>query len=92
MRKIKDQLMRMNLPQELVLGRPRSVLIGNERLIVEQHKGIYVCTEQEIIVKTACGMLVISGERLSLWNYCADELTVLGRIDRLGYRPAEGKA
>ena len=28
------------IPKELVLGWPRSVLLGDEKLIVEQHQGI----------------------------------------------------
>ena len=32
------------IPKELVLGWPRSVLLGDEKLIVEQHQGIYACT------------------------------------------------
>ncbi len=91
MRKFKERLARMNMPQELVLGWPRSVLIGNEQLVVEQHRGVYVCTDREIIVKTACGLMVISGEGLSLARYQADELTVLGRIERVGYRAVEEK-
>ena len=75
------------IPQELVFGWPRSVLLGDERLIVEQHQGIYACTDQEIILKTLCGHLVISGEKLSLTRYDRDGLVVFGRIEKLSYRP-----
>ena len=75
------------IPQELVFGWPRSVLLGDERLIMEQHQGIYACTEQEIILKTLCGLLVITGEKLSLTRYDRDGLVVFGRIEKLSYRP-----
>ena len=61
-----EKLKQADIPQELVFGWPRSVLLGDEKLIVEQHQGIYTCTEQEIILKTLCGLLVITGEKLSL--------------------------
>ena len=70
-----------------MLGWPRSVLLGDEKLIVEQHQGIYACTEQEIVLKTLCGHLVITGSRLSLSRYDRDGLVVLGRIEKLSYRP-----
>lgn len=76
-----------DLPQELIFGWPRSVLVGDEKLIVEQHQGIYACSEQEIILKTTCGLLVITGERLSLSRYDRDGMVVLGKIEKLSYRP-----
>lgn len=41
-----DRLKRAEIPQELVFGWPRSVLLGDEKLIVEQHQGVYACTDQ----------------------------------------------
>ena len=82
-----ERLRRAEIPQELVFGWPRSVLVGDEKLIVEQHQGIFVCTEQEVIVKTVCGLLVISGESLSLSRYSRDDLVVFGKISKLSYRP-----
>lgn len=82
-----EKLKRADIPQELVLGWPRSVLLGDEKLIVEQHQGVYACTEQEIVLKTLCGHLVITGSRLSLSRYDQDGLVVLGKIEKLSYRP-----
>jgi len=82
-----EKLKRADIPQELVLGWPRSVLLGDEKLIVEQHQGVYACTETEIILKTLCGHLVITGSRLSLSRYDQDGLVVLGKIEKLSYRP-----
>jgi len=82
-----EKLRQADIPQELVFGWPRSVLLGDERLIVEQHQGVYACTDQEIILKTLCGHLVICGERLSLTRYDRDGLVVFGKIQKLSYRP-----
>ncbi|MDD6144124.1 MAG: YabP/YqfC family sporulation protein [bacterium] len=82
-----DQLKQSSIPQELVLGWPRSVLLGDEKLIVEQHQGVYACSDQEIILKTICGLLVITGERLSLTRCDRDGLVVFGKITKLCYRP-----
>ncbi|MEG0741801.1 MAG: YabP/YqfC family sporulation protein [Clostridia bacterium] len=82
-----QRLKQADLPQELVFGWPRSVLLGDEKLIVEQHQGIFACTEQEIVLKTLCGHLVITGERLSLSRFDRDGLVVFGKIEKLSYRP-----
>ena len=82
-----EKLKQADIPQELVLGWPRSVLLGDEKLIVEQHQGIFACTEQEIVLKTMCGLLSITGQRLSLSRYDRDGLVVFGKIEKLSYRP-----
>lgn len=82
-----DKLKQADIPQELVFGWPRSVLVGDEKVIVEQHQGIYACTEKEIVLKTLCGLLAITGQRLSLSRYDGDGLVVLGKIEKLCYRP-----
>ena len=79
-------LKRADIPQELVLGWPRSVLLGDEKLIVERHEGVYLCTETEIVLKTACGLMAISGEKLSMARYQADDLVGFGKIKTLSYR------
>lgn len=82
-----ETLKSAEVPQELIFGWPRSVLLGDEKLVVEQHQGVYACTQQEIILKTLCGYLVITGERLSLTRFDRDGLVVLGKIQKLCYRP-----
>ena len=82
-----EKLKRADIPQELVFGWPRSVLMGDEKLVVEQHQGIFAYSQEEIVLKTLCGHLVISGEKLLLSRYDADGLVVLGKIHRLGYGP-----
>ena len=81
------KLKRADIPQELVFGWPRSVLLGDEKLIVEQHQGVFACTEDEIVLRTLCGHLVISGQRLSLSRFDRDGLVVFGKIEKLSYRP-----
>ncbi|MEA5016049.1 MAG: YabP/YqfC family sporulation protein [Candidatus Limiplasma sp.] len=81
-----QRLKRADIPQELVLGWPRSVLLGDEKLIVEQHQGIFACTQEEVVVKTLCGLLVVNGENLSISRYSRDDLVVFGKISKLSYR------
>ena len=82
-----EKLKRADIPQELVFGWPRSVLLGDEKLIVEQHQGIFACTEQEIVLKTGCGLMVLTGNKLSISRFDGDGLVVFGHIEKLSYRP-----
>lgn len=87
MRTLRDRLGQMDLPQEVVLGWPRSVLLGDEKLIVERHQGIYACTDTEIVIRTSAGLLHVSGTDLSLGRYDRDDLVVFGKISNLAYKP-----
>lgn len=80
-----DRLKRADVPQELVFGWPRAVLYGDERLTVEQHQGVFACTEEEIVLRTACGLMAVSGQRLSLSRFDGDGLVVLGKIESMRY-------
>ena len=80
-------LKQADIPQELVLGWPRSVLLGDQKLIVEQHQGVFACTQDEIVLRTLCGRLIVSGQKLSLSRFDRDGLVVLGKIEKLSYRP-----
>ena len=82
-----EKLKHADVPQELIFGWPRSVLLGDEKLIVEQHQGIFACTEQEIVLKTGCGLMVITGNKLSISRFDGDGLVVFGHIEKLSYRP-----
>ena len=42
-----EKLKRADVPQELVFGWPRSVLLGDEKLIVEQHQGVLTTVDKE---------------------------------------------
>lgn len=84
---LQEKLRHAAIPQELVFGWPRTVLLGDEKLIVEQHQGIFACTQQEIILKTSCGLMVISGDKLSISRFDRDGLVVFGHIEKLSYRP-----
>lgn len=85
-----ERLKRADIPQELVFGWPRCVLVGDERLVVEQHQGLFACGEEEIVLKTLCGYLVVRGQGMQLNRYDPDGLVVVGRIHSLGYRPKGG--
>lgn len=82
-----DRLKRADVPQELVFGWPRAVLYGDEKLVVEQHQGVFACAEDEIVLRTLCGRLVVSGAGLSLTRFDGDGLVVCGKIQQLRYLP-----
>lgn len=63
-------------------------IYGNERVLVEQHRGILHYGEEEIRVGTGFGCLVIEGLELRLCCMSRSQLVIRGRIS--GIRMGEG--
>ena len=49
-------------PREVTSGVPRITLTGHERLHIEQHQGLIDYAQENIIMRTACGLVYIEKE------------------------------
>jgi sporulation protein YqfC len=73
------------LPEDVIYGVPKVVLVGEERLLVENHEGIVEYGRERVRVRTSCGLLEVEGLELSLNHLGAGDLLVQGRVTRVGY-------
>ena len=84
--RLKKKIMEaLDLPMETVLDVPRLVVLGNERVLVENHKGIYEYYPSFVRLKTGIGILKVAGEELTLKELSAQRLYVDGKIASLEY-------
>lgn len=62
--------------------RPRTLveLYGNERVLIEEHRGILSYGDEEIRVGTSFGAAVIQGSELRLCCMSRSQLVIRGRI------------
>lgn len=79
-------------PREVTGNVPRVTLTGHERLHVEQHRGLIAYSPEEIIFRTAAGLLRTAGAQLRFSMYTSGEALVNGRIDVVEYVQKEGRA
>jgi len=70
-----------DIPADIISGVPRFVLLGNELLTVENHKGIMKYGQNEILLNSVLGMIEITGKDLELRSILPDELQISGRIE-----------
>ncbi len=71
---------RLDLPGEVLADLPRVEIVGAQRVVVENHKGLLGYTETEIRVAGRRLGLVIRGDGLRLETMTAQELSITGRI------------
>ena len=62
--------------------RPKTLveLYGNERVLIEEHRGILAYGDEEIRVGTSFGIAVIQGMELRLCCMSRSQLVIRGRI------------
>lgn len=72
-------------PREVTSNVPRLTLTGQERLLVEQHRGLENCTASEIGLRTGCGLLKVAGRGLLFLRYTPSEALITGKIESILY-------
>ncbi|HLT57733.1 MAG: sporulation protein YqfC [Limnochordales bacterium] len=78
---VAERLVRaLELPQDIVFNLPKTTLIGDVQMLVENHQGLLKYTPREIRIRTTQGELVVTGSRLAIGSILPQELVVDGRI------------
>lgn len=67
-------------PREVTSNVPHMTLTGTERLHVEQHRGLIAYQPEEIVFRTACGLMHVCGEQLHFRMYTSSEALISGQI------------
>ena len=70
-----------DLQGESVPGQPRVEIVGEHRVLIENHSGVTVYGCNEIRVKVRFGQIYICGRNLELAQMTQNQLVVTGLID-----------
>ena len=73
----------MDIPGEPIPGLPLIEISGDQRVLIENHRGIPQYTREEICVKMKYGWLSILGSSLELVCMSRERLIVGGKIDQV---------
>ena len=71
---------RINLPSEPITKQPLIEIIGRNRVLIENHKGVCDYSGRNILIRTSCGQISISGEGLELACMTKEQLIIIGKI------------
>lgn len=69
-----------DLPKEITLNLPKISMIGNNQMLVENHKGIIEYTPQRIRVNSTVGLIRVQGSDLKLRNIATDDIMITGTM------------
>ena len=71
------------LPGETVPGQPIAELIGDNRVFIENHKGVCAYCCNKITVRVSFGQLCVFGTDLMLANMTKQHLVITGHISEI---------
>jgi sporulation protein YqfC len=75
----------LELPGDIVLDLPKIVLVGNQQVFIENHRGIQEYNPGLVRVVVSDKIIEVTGENLTLRNILPDEICVEGQITALTF-------
>ena len=72
---------RLDLPGE-AMGELKLSVTGTHRALVENHRGLLICTEELISVRAGRGTLSLTGRKLRIEAMNQRELLIVGSLSR----------
>ena len=76
-------------PKEVTSKVPLITLTGHEQLHIEQHQGLVDYDSENVVMRSACGLIRIAGAGMIFRLYSAVEAVIVGRIDSVAFAPGE---
>lgn len=70
----------LDIPEDVMLGAPRLIMMSNCDLRIENYKSILEYETDKITLCTKDMLIAISGENLNICVICDDEISVAGNI------------
>lgn len=70
-----------DLPGEVFPGQPLAELVGDHRVLIENHNGVTEYGTERISVRVRYGLLIVCGCGLELARMTKEQLVITGRID-----------
>ena len=65
---------------DVLLGMPIVELAGDQRVLIENHRGVVEYGAEKISVKVKCGLVCICGLEMELAKMTKEQLVIVGKI------------
>ena len=75
----------LEIPVELSTNNPKITIVGFERVLIENYRGILEYQDYFVRLNTYIGIININGFNLNLEEMTTDDLLVTGKIDSIDF-------
>lgn len=74
-----------DLSPEITLDLPLVMLVGQQRLYIENHKGITLYNPDKIKIRVKSGIITLTGKGLMIEDIKTENLSISGQIEGIFY-------
>lgn len=75
----------LGIPLEIAMDIPKIIIEGNQKITIENHKGLAAFDEKYIKVNSKLGSIIIMGEKFQVLFIGGNTLTIGGILKSIGY-------
>jgi len=75
----------LSFPADLMLDLPKLTTVGNLHIYIENHDGLLVYKQDELVIKSQIGNIKITGSSLVIKEMLPRELLLEGKISQIMY-------
>lgn len=75
----------LSFPADLMLDLPKLTTVGNLHIYIENHDGLLVYKQDELVIKSHIGNIKITGSSLVIKEMLPRELLLEGKISQIMY-------
>ncbi|MCR6513494.1 MAG: sporulation protein YqfC [Clostridium sp.] len=76
----------LGLPKEVLYNIPKITVLGNQEVLIENHKGLLKFTNEEILLNSRLGKITIEGSKLNIMYIGDDTIAVKGEFNSIYYK------
>lgn len=79
----------LELPEDVILNRPKITVTGDNEVIIENHKGVVIFGEKMVKVNSGIGLITINGTGFEILFMGGSTINIGGRFESLIYEGNE---
>ena len=79
----------LDMPEEIISNEPKITILGFNKILIENYKGILEYEDFFIRINTTIGILNINGINLSLNQITEDDVLVEGKVENIELEKTE---
>ncbi|MFC0905186.1 sporulation protein YqfC [Clostridium sp. MT-14] len=76
---------KLDLPRDIILNMPQIKVMGNNEIIIENHKGIILFEDSQIKINSGIGLISIYGSKFEVLFIGGSTITIGGKFKSIVY-------
>ncbi|EJO5347202.1 sporulation protein YqfC [Clostridium botulinum] len=80
---------KLDLPRDIILNQPKIVVVGNEEITIENHRGVVIFDKEVVKINSGSGLISIYGKEFEILFMGGSTITLGGKFKSIEYEGSE---